>query len=327
MGITIKDVAKKSGYSVTTVSYVLNNTHSIPQKTKDKIYKAAKELNYVPSAYASSLKRRKTHNIGVFVADFDGPVHQTIISGIAKGINAENSPYKLFVTVAKSSMNLIKSGVVDLAIIMDSRVSSDEVKEISKIVPVITFDMKVEGKNIYYTDITNSEGVGEVVKKLYNSGSRRIAYLLGPKDSYHNEMRFLGYKNALNELNIEYDENIVFSSGLFIEEAGYEVISNYLDNHKLDFDSLVCANDELAIGALQAFEKHSINCPKDVKVTGFDNVPIGKYIKPSLSTISVDWQEYGKKISQFAIDIINGKTKENETLVLDTKFIERESSR
>ena len=326
MSVTIKDVAKESGYSVTTVSYALNDHAGIPSKTKEKIKDVAKKLNYVPSAYASSLKSKKSFNIGVFVADFDGPVHQTIISGIAKGINEVKGPYKIFVTVAKSSMNLIKSGIVDLAVIMDSRVSNAEVTEISKIVPVITFDMKVDGDNIYYTDITNKRSVYEVVMYLYKKGLTRIGYLLGAEKSYHNQMRFEGYKMALDALGLKLDKSIVFNGGKFIEEAGFEVINSYLKKGKIEFDALVCANDELAIGALKALSLNNVNCPKDVKVTGFDNDAIGQTIKPTLSTISVNWQEYGRKIARYAIDIISGE-KVDKQMIIETTFIERDSTK
>lgn len=326
MGVTIKDVARKSGYSITTVSYALNGRREIPDKTKEKINSVAKELNYVPSAYASTLKRQKSFNIGVFVADFDGPVHQTIISGISKGINEAKSPYKLFATVAKSSMDMIKSKIVDLAIIMDSRVSNSEVIEMAKIVPVITFDKKIEGANIYYTDMTNFEGVYDAVDKLFHKGARRIAYLLGPERSYHNQMRFNGYKKALVDLKLDFNKNIVFNANLFIEDAGYKTINDYLDHNDLNFDSLICANDELAIGAMRALSEHKINVPRDVMVCGFDNIMLAHYTNPTLSTVSVDWLDYGRKIAKYAIDILSNKVKNNEPLIIETSFVEREST-
>ena len=95
--VTIKDLAKYCNYSVTTVSYALNGSSEIPEETKNKIIKAAKELNYVPSAYARGLKKKKTYNIGVYIPGFEGPVRHIVLAGLAAGFKENDSRYQMIV--------------------------------------------------------------------------------------------------------------------------------------------------------------------------------------------------------------------------------------
>ena len=327
MNVTIKDLAKYCNYSVTTVSYALNGSKEIPDSTKQKILEAAKELNYVPSAYASGLKRKKTFNIGVFIPDFDGPIHHTVLSGMAKGFKEYDNRYNMLVTIPDGNLSMARSRMMDLAIIMDPKLDSTLIKDIASIVPVVMLDKFMHGDNIYSADVNNEEGMYLQTLDLIKKGRKRIAYLLGPDASYHNSRRFNGYKRALEEANIKFVPDIIYNANSFTEEKGYQTMISVLSNLKeLPFDALMCGNDELAIGAMRALKEKGYSLPKDVMLTGFDNIDKAAFISPSLSTIAVDWYEYGETVARYAIDIIN-KKKVSETMYVNSaRIITRDTS-
>lgn len=326
MNVTIKDLAKYCNYSVTTVSYALNGSKEIPESTKEKILKAAQELNYVPSAYASGLKRKKTFNIGVFIPDFDGPIHHTVLSGMSKGFKEYDKRYNMLVMIPDDNISIARARLIDLAIIMDPKLDTNVIKDIASIVPVIMLDKFVQGDNIYIADIHNERGMYLQTKNIINKGISKIAYLLGSNASYHNTARYNGYLRALNENGLNCDE-LVYNANAFTEEKGYKTIEKVIDGlDRLPFEALMCGNDELAIGAIKSLKDHNFNVPKDVLVSGFDDIDKARLISPSLSTVAVNWNDFGENVAKYAIDIINKKKVEEILYVNCANVIEREST-
>ncbi len=324
---TIKDLAKYCGYSVTTVSYALNGNKEIPEVTKQKILKAAKELNYVPSFYARGLKSSKTYNIGVYIPDFDSPIRHMIISGIARGFKEYDNRYKMIVLLPDEKMSFIRGRSLDLSIIMDPKVNDATIIDLATIIPIIVFDKLMEDKNVFVANINNEAGMYNLTNLLIKDNNR-IAYLLGSDDSYHNKERFNGFIKAFNEHHKEVDYNIIYNAHSFTEEAGFNLIDSLLNKTSvLPFDVLMCSNDELAMGAIKALIKYNYSVPKDVKVSGFDNNNLSAIITPSLTTVSIDWFSFGKMLAKYALDIIN-KNESNHLLVINSaSIIERDSTK
>lgn len=328
MKVTIKDVALASGYSVTTVSYALNGSSEIPKETKDKILKVAKDLNYVPNAYARALKSKKTYNIGVYIPDFDGPVHPKIVSGLASGFKKIDRRYKMVVLLHDDEMSFVRENYLDLAILMDPKISSDVILELSKIVPLVMFDKIIDGKNIYLADINNEDEMYELTKMLIERNLDRIGYVSGSSDSYHNKSRFNGFLRAHLEKNKKVNNDIIYEANGFTEAHGYNTVKEVLEkSDNLPFDALMCANDELAIGAMRAIKEAGYNVPNDVKVTGFDGIELASIVYPSLTTIAIDWVSLGEKIAKYSLDILKKKHMDNLFVITDIKIIERKSTK
>ncbi|MFA7377106.1 MAG: LacI family DNA-binding transcriptional regulator [Acholeplasmataceae bacterium] len=324
--ITIKDIAKYCGVSVSTVSYALSNNSTISEKTKQRVREAAKALNYVPNSNARSLKQKSTHKIGVFVPGFQGPIHPTILAGIAHILRNIDEKYNMIVTFADEDMSLIKQRSIDLAIIMDAKTSKDLIVELSDYMPIITFDQDIEHASIYNTFVDNTKAMMNLTNLMIKKGCRRIGYVLGSSSSYHNELRFTGYKEGLKENGIPFNNDLVYNADAFTEFKGQETISILLENlDELPFDGLICANDELAIGALQALKEHNYQVPKDCLIAGFDDIEKTLYVHPNLTTVKVDWFSYGKQIAELALEILNKKNP-NQSLTIHTTIIEREST-
>ncbi len=325
--VTIKDLAKYCNYSVTTVSYALNGSNEIPEETKNKIIKAAKELNYVPSAYARGLKKKKTYNIGVYIPGFEGPVRHIVLSGLASGFKENDSRYQMIVLLPDKNMSLVRERSLDLAIITDPKVPDDTIKELTEIIPILMMDNDIKANNAYQIDVNNEEGIYNLTKELLNKGIKRPAYLYGSHVSCHNKLRYMGYRKALLEENINPDEMPFLDADSFTEESGYSVIYNEFKNKKPDFDALICGNDELAIGAIKAFKDLNINVPNDIEVTGFDNIDKASVISPTLSTVSVDWFNFGKVMARYALDILQKENVEKSLNLAGAKIIWRDSTK
>lgn len=324
--VTIKDIAKICNVSVSTVSYALSNNSTISEKTKAKIRAVAKELNYVPNSNARSLKHKSTHKIGVFVPGFQGSIHPTIIAGIAHVLRNIEDKYNIIVTFTDEDMLLVKSHSVDLAIMMDGKTPKTKIYELAYYVPIITFDQNIEGDNICSTYINNKDAMRRLTELLLLRGSKRIGFVMGSNASYHSQIRLEGYRQALEDHQIPYDDTLFFNANAFTVFKGNEVIDRAIrSSHSLPFDGLVCCNDELAIGAIEALTSHGYSVPGECLVTGFDNIEKASYLSPSLTTANVDWFDYGTRIADLALKVLRNQPFE-KTFSIEPNIIERQST-
>lgn len=320
----IKDIAKACGVAVSTVSYALNDNELISIETRRKIQKVAKEMGYFPNSYARSLKRSKTHKIGIFITDFGGTIHPAILNGIDKVIS--QSDYEMIVTLTDQKMTMIKDKSVDLAVLIDSRISEKQVADLKKYCPLIVYDKMYKGLDLYYVMLQNEEAVYNETKYLLSLGVNKIAFLFGPHSSLHNQERFMGYVRALEEVNLDAN-GLVYDANSFTEEAGYEVLNRVLHEEKsLPFEAILASNDELAFGALKALLEKGYKVPEDCLLAGFDNNEKSKFINPPLTTVNVDWIGCGKDIAHYALEILNGQDNLKKIKKVKANLIVREST-
>lgn len=315
---TIKDVARISGYSISTVSYALVDHEKIPEETREKIKKIADQIGYRPNIYARGLKNKRVKTIAVFLPGFNGYVHPMILSGIATAIHQDGDRYKLLVTLSRSGYDLVYDGLSDVAFIMSPLVKDDEVVKISKICPVILYDKIVEGDNIYNTYIDNQKAICERTIDFYQKGSRKFIFLSGSAMSKHNSERLQGFIKGTEIVGLDEKDYAIVDAVGYTEKHGKKYLKEFLDKTTEKYDAIVCSNDELAIGAIQALTEKGYQIPEQIRISGFDNIEKGKYVTPSLSTISVDWYEYGIKIGNLALSLLEGKKAENKIHVEGT---------
>ena len=320
---TIKDVAKACGVGIATVSYALNDSDMISEDTKNRIKKTAREMGYVPNAYARSLKSKKTYRICAYITDFGGVIHPTILNGMTNVFS--KSKYQMIATLANDKMTLIKDKSLDLAILMDPRISEDMIFELNNYCKLIVYDNKSLNTDlIHQVNLQNEKAIYNETKHLISLGVKKIAFMLGPSVSWHNYERYQGYLKAMSESNLA---TIVYDANSFIEEAGFNLMKDILNESKdLPFDAIVCGNDELAFGVINALKEAGYNVPKDCLVAGFDNVDKAKFFTPSLTTINIDWVKCGETIAQLALDILDGKDVPKR-VIIPAELVCRESTK
>lgn len=319
---TIKDVAKAAGVSIATVSYVMNNDPRIKKETAEKVKKVSEEMNYVASGIARSLKKNRTNNILVLTPDFGGPIFQEILSNIHFELKKRN--YRMIVSNGDLASELLNERQSDGLINLDPNVSPELLIKIAKTGFIVVDTRKIYSPEdkVFVSRVDSYTPTYELVKQMINSGLTKIGYMHGSVDSPDNIKRYHGLTDALKDANLE---PFCILYGEFLEQGGYNAMKEYLEKNNPLPDALFCANDEMAIGVLNLLKEFNIEVPKQIKIAGFDNIQLGKYCVPSLTTIDINRADWSKSIANSIIDLIENP---NQKLIsYDPKYniIRRES--
>lgn len=318
---TIRDVAKRAKVSVTAASYALNNTGTISEETRQRVLKAAAELNYYPNAFARHLKKRKTLTLGVFITSFGGQFYEEILEGIHQTVL--NTEYELIVCPqARSLRRLLTQRQVDGAIVFDYKVTSDLLlKLVSPRFPIVVMDRHIEHEYILSLLLDNAQGVSEVFDHLYEQGCRRMAFIAGAVDSLDNTER----KQTFLEKAAEKGLSVPVYQGKFTRLSGYDIGRMMIAAGDLP-EAVFCANDQMAIGFIEAMKEAGRRVPQDTAVVGFDDILIARYMQPSLSTVGASRLEWGAQAASQLIRFLE-EGRPFEHVRIPTHLIVRESSR
>ncbi|RJX24949.1 MAG: LacI family transcriptional regulator [Acholeplasma sp.] len=300
---TIKDVAKKAGVSISTASYALNDQPNVHPETKARILSAAKELSYHPHGIARNLKKRQTKNVGVFIYAFGGPVFSETLEGIRQTL--QEHEFNIIVSSGTASLNLLLERQVDGAIVFDNHISDDVLKHYAAHgMPLIVLDRLIQEENIFTSLIENEHLVIQLITDMIHRGYKRFAYLAGPETAFNNRMRFKGFEKALKQHHLNpYD----YYQGDFTIQGGYQIGKQLLKKTERP-DFIFCANDESAIGLMQALKESGIKIPQDIAIAGFDHIPLGQFMTPKLTTIGIDHQAWGRMVAKAMVDVLKGES-------------------
>jgi len=325
----IKDVAKKAGVSISTVSRVVNESKVVRQETYKKVMKVIKELGYKPNAIARSLKIKTTKTIGILIPDISIHLYPEIVRGIEDIANMYKYNIFLCNTDLDSEKELqyydaLSEKQVD-GIILISSIISDELNNKIKEYEIPTVSIGSDYKEIPSVTIDKKRASKEIVDYLIDRGHNRIAIITDTKAIKSKSLEKLnGYKEALKEANIEYDERLVISGGYHFKD-GYEG-ARHLLRLKDGPSAIFAANDEMAIGVVRAVLELGLNIPNEIAVVGFDNIDMSAKVFPSITTVAQPLYEMGAIGMRVLTKIINNECLETTKVVLNYSLLERESS-
>jgi LacI family transcriptional regulator len=317
---TIRDVAKHAGVSVTTASYVLNDTGSIGEATRKRVLKAVEELNYHPNAFARNLKNRKTQSIGVFISRFGGAFYEEILEGIHNVIL--ETDYELLVCPeSRSPRRMLLHRQVDGAIVFDSKIPNEPLLKLaSHRFPIVVLDRSPQSDFILPVLLDNPQGVREAFAHLYAQGFRKMAFVAGPMDSFDNTERMATFLREAEQHHLD----VPVYQGNFTEISGYEIAKTIIQASQLP-EAVFCSNDQMAIGFLHAMKEHGCHAPDDMAVVGFDDIPMTRCMQPSVSTIGTSRLEWGATAVRQLIGFLENEDP-FEFQRIPTQFIARQSS-
>lgn len=330
---TIKDVAKKVGVSVATVSYVLNGKKKISEDTKKKIYEAIEELNYVPNINAQGLNSHSSRLIGVVVPQtengdklmFQNAFYGEVLGSIEYW--ARQKGYHVIVSATdtnESYLKLAKQRNLD-GIIVIGMYPDEFYKELKKTdIPIVLIDSYCN--DFYYHSIRIDDAYGSYLatKYLLENGHSEIAFFVGQvKDNGVMKKRLLGYKQALEQFGVEYNEKYIFE-GQIDYDSGIK-LADKLVNSKLPITAIVCAADILAIGVMSELYKLGVKVPDDISIVGFDDLETSKYLTPALTTIHQQISLKGQKAVELLLEHIEKTNLPKQEEVLSLELIERDS--
>ncbi|ALC91413.1 hypothetical protein AM500_17625 [Bacillus sp. FJAT-18017] len=290
--VTLKDVAKQAGVSVSTASYSINGSSLISEETRQKVLEVVKEIGYRPNGLAKNLKERKTNIIGLFLSGFTGPFFSEMVEGIQDEVIKNG--YELVVCASVDKHRLLIERYVDGAIILNFHMDDELLLSIAnEKLPLIVMDREVKSPFIRNILLPNALGSVRVVDYLVDKGHKRIGFISGSQLSYDGESRFNGFLEGLKLQKLSFQEQDILRAD-FTELSGYQSMSEYLERMGSDLPSaFVCANDEMAMGAIRAVKEKGLDVPGDIAVIGFDDIYVAQYFTPSLTTIRVPRKEWG----------------------------------
>jgi LacI family transcriptional regulator len=302
---TIRDVARHAKVSVATVSRALNGLDNVREQTRDRIAAAAKALGYVPHAGARSLSLARTNAIGVVLPDLHGEFFSEIVRGMDR--EASRRGYLLLLSnmhgrreqaaLALRAMH----GRVDALIVMAPHLDAEEVAAALPVglraMLINTRDPSGGHPSIH---LDNQSGVHAVVDHLVALGRKRLVHIAGPAGNVDAHERAEAFRSAARAHGVE----SVVVHGTFEEQSGEVAMRSLLERgHR--FDAVFAANDNMAIGALQALESAGLRVPEDVAVAGFDDIPLARHL--GLTTVRVRIAELGERALVRLLAIIENK--------------------
>jgi LacI family transcriptional regulator len=331
--ITIYDIAKALNISPSTVSRGLKNHPHIRKETKKNIIAKAKEMGYQQNKFASNLRQKHTNTIGVVVPKLDSYFMATVISGIEK-ITAQYG-YGLIISQSQESWKkeiscistLFNSRVDGLLISLAFNTKNLEHFNVllNKDIPVVFFDRVTDCDGCLSIVIDNYKAGYEATSHLIEQGCKRIVHIGGNLLRNVYSERFNGYKQALADHKLEFDQNLVVISDM-TGPAGTDTAKKILKMIPRP-DGIFASNDTTAVAAMVELERAGVIIPDEIAVVGFNNDPISQVIRPNLSTVDYPARQIGEIAATSLINKLKNSESANfSTLILKHNFICRQSS-
>jgi len=335
--VTIKDIAKALGLSTSTVSRALRDSYEISPETKKLVLEYAKQINYRPNPIALSLKEKRSRSIGIIVSEIANSFFSQAINGIES--IAHSKGYNVIITQSHesyekevSSLQFLSSRSVDGCLVSVSA----ETKDFSHItdlhdrgLPIVCFDRVVEGMETHKVIVDNFKGAYDATTHLIKNGYKRIGNLANSEYLSITKERLSGYRKALEDNDIPYDETLVrhcLHGGMIYDEV--EQAMNQLLKMKQKPDAVFASADKLTTNCMRYCKAKGVNIPDEIAVIGFSNLDLTELISPSLSVVRQPAFEMGRVAAELLIKIIEAKrpTTEYENRVLPGEVFVRDSS-
>ncbi len=330
--VCIKDIAKESGVSITTVSLILNNkANTISEETIKRVQTIAKEMGYRPNAIASSLKTKKTKLIGYVMPSIENSFFSEIAKKVEKII--EKKGYSIVICSSddkfEKDYNLIEmlsSRMIDLLLYCPS-VETLEGENLNKIIallhsidiPYIIVDRQIEGDLHSKVVCDDKEGALDAMEYLIENGHERIACITGPLSMSSASNRYVGYTEGLGRHHIPFDSSLV-RYGNFDYASGYEAGKSIA---KTDATAVFVCNDLMAYGAMKALKEAGKAVPEDISVIGYDDLLFSALLDTPLTTVHQDIDALGKAVGNNILSILEDNVREIPTEVIKPSLVIR----
>jgi LacI family transcriptional regulator len=332
--ITIRDVAKESGFSSTTVSIVLNSAplaRYIPAVTKKRIEQAAKKLGYRPNLFARSLRSQRSHTVGVMVFDMTDPFCTLVLRGI------ENTLYQSsYLPILTDVHNQRSRFERYLEMLLDRRVEAlivvanwlfvdiDVLADLEKSrVPTAMIGRELRTDSVSSIIVDNELGAHTAVEHLHSLGHRKIAFIRGPKTLGDSAPRWKGIRSFAKSSGLELDPRLILDlpesqDPISSFEAGYKLTEDLL-KQKRPFTALMAFDDMTAFGAIRALAKAGLRVPEHCSVIGFDDVAASSLYTPALTSVRQPMEVMGTMAVSIVVEGINAVQEKREVSAVHRK--------
>lgn len=297
MMVTIRDVARESGFSVTTISVVLSDARQarhIPETTKKHIRDVAGRLGYRPNIFARYLRSKRSHSVGVMVSDIMDPYCNQVIRGIETALY-KSSYLPILVDIQNRRVRfkryvemLLERRVDGLIAVANSLTVETDLLDafLQNKIPAVIIGRESAGRSIHSVMVDNEAGARAAMEHLYTLGHRQIALIRGPKEVLDSELRWQGIQKFSRAVGLEIDPALAveIKEPTSSYEAGFEAVRELLTRGR-PFTAVMAFDDMTAFGAIRALKQHGRTVPETCSVVGFDDIAAATFYNPSVTTI------------------------------------------
>jgi LacI family transcriptional regulator len=335
MIVTIKDIAREVGVSITTVSRALTGYSDVAPGTRQRILETAAELGYSPNITAQRLQKRRTDTLGfitpTFGPRFSDPFFSEFMAGI--GNEAASKNYDLLVSThapdseeeRKVYRRAVRGGWVDGLIVVRTRENDARIQLLCEHnFPFVAFGRTRDDLNFPYVDEDSESGMRLLVQHFIDLGHRRIGLISPPPGLMFGHYRLQSFYDTMRDNNLTIQPDWIVEGDL-TQRGGAESVAALLELTPRP-TAIIGGNDLMAIGAINRIQQHGLKVGQDIAVGGFDDIPLSAYMTPPLTTIHQPIYEIGQKTCAMLIDIVNGRTPQNPHVLLTPTLVVRASS-
>ena len=330
--VTIYDVAREADVSMATVSRVVNGNPNVKPTTRKKVLEVIRQLGYRPNAVARGLASKKTTTVGVIIPDISNMFYAELTRGIEDiatmyhyNIILSNSDLKI-----EKELKLIETLLekqVDGLLYLGGELTENHRTIFSETnVPVVLAATHDQTNEHAFVTIDQEKAAEEATTVLIKEGNEKVAFISGPlTDLVKGYPRYQGYKRALENHQIEFDEDWV-RVGDYRYDSGYEAMKELLETHS-DCKAVFAASDEMAVGAIHAALDLGRRIPEELSIIGFENIPLASQVRPLLSTIHVPMYDIGAVAMRLLTKMMNNEKVDTAQVVLQYIIELRESTK
>ncbi|MEU5980194.1 LacI family DNA-binding transcriptional regulator [Streptomyces sp. NPDC047315] len=339
---TVYDVAEKSGVSIATVSRVYRNPDSVRAQTRDRVMEAARELGYVPSGSARGLASRSTGVLGLCFPDYADPDAEAdavdddaavlysdqIIRGMERAARRHGYALLIAASLEGGPRSLVEqvAGRVDAFAVLARTVPTEDLEVISRRLPVVMLAGPREIDHLDHIEVANFDGERELARHLVRDHRlRRLAFVGGERDSPDAEARFAGFREACREAGLPVPDEPAVRVEMMTQAEGARAAEALLERPGERPQALLFANDQMAIGALHALERRGVRVPEDLAVVGFDGIPLGRMVRPALTTVRQPMRRLGEEAVDLLVRRLGARERDPVSLMLPVELVRRAS--
>ena len=342
---TVYDVAERAGVSIATVSRVYRNPDSVREQTRDRVLEAARGLGYVPSGSARGLASRTTGVLGLCFPDYSDPdtigiedgvedddaamlYSDQIIRGMERAARRHGYALLIAASLEGGPQTLVNqvAGRVDGFAVLARTVPTEELEVISRRLPVVMLAGPREIDHLDHLEVANADGQRALTRHLIEDhGLRRLVFVGAAEESPDVEARFAGYAAACRDAGLPVPDAPDVRAPLMTQAEGARAAEALLDRSGEPPQAMLFANDQMAVGALQALERRGLRVPADIAVTGFDGIPLSRLVRPTLTTVCRPMRRLGEEAVELLFQRLGDRERAPESVMLPVTLAKRES--
>jgi LacI family transcriptional regulator len=330
---TLRDVAREAGVHPATASRALNATTRslVNSETASRVVRVAESLGYRANPIARSLKTSRSATVGLVIPDLTNPLFPPIVRGIedvlgpagynAWLVNTDNDPAR-----EESLIDSLRSRQVEGLIVATARLQHPLLDRLqSEGVRMVLINRRTANGDIPSVTADDATGIATAVAHLAELGHRRIAHLAGPQNTSTGLVRRRGFRQALRDLDLDDDPNLVTDCLSWTEAEGARGLRELLDAGR-DFTAVIAGNDLLALGCYDVLIERGLSCPADLSVVGFNDMPFIDKLRPPLTSVRVPHYELGAEAARMLLDGLRDPSRHARSVLLPLSLVQRQST-